>query len=419
MKHYPIPSRRFLFLQGPPGPFFWLLGQRLREMNCSVMRINLNGGDQADWPGEAVNYRGRRKHWTLFIDSILRDRAITDILLFGDCRPLHRAAHHMARLRGIAVHVFEEGYIRPDWVTLEPSGVNGHSELPRNPDWFLDRAAMLPPVPAWPGITASFRRRVRDSYHYFHHMVLRKPLFPFYRSHRAGSIVAEGLGWAYKLAVRKSVQRKAAQALARIGERPYFLFPLQLTNDYQIREHSPFSSMGEAVDYVLHSFARKAPADVDLVVKVHPLDPGFRRWPRYLARRAEALGLTGRIRHLDGGDLTALTARARGMVTVNSTSGTLALQAGVPTIALGKAIYAMEGITHQGRLDDFWRAPQAPDPAVYEAFRRVLYDQCLIYGGFASQTAVNILVESATERLLGDWVSHWQAAPPIFAAAAE
>ena len=96
------------------------------------------------------------------------------------------------------------------------------------------------------------------------------------------------------------------------------------------------------------------------------------------------------------------------MVTVNSTSATLALQAGVPTIALGKAIYAMKGVTHQGRLDDFWSRPQLPDPGVYDAFRRVLYDQCLIYGGFASNSATRTLVESAIERMVGDRVGRWQ-----------
>jgi capsular polysaccharide export protein len=419
MKYQPLPHRRFLFLQGPPGPFFWLLGQRLEELACSVQRINLNGGDQADWPGKAVNYRGSRKRWTLFIDRFLRDNGITDILLFGDCRPLHMAAHHMARLRHINVHVFEEGYIRPDWVTLEPSGVNGHSALPRDPDWFLERAAALPPVPERPAITASFRRRVRDAYRYYHHVVVKSPLFPFYQSHRQGSLIGEGLGWARKLATRKTTRLQAERALQHIGDQPYFLFPLQLTNDYQIREHSPFASMAEAVDYVLHSFARRAPSDVDLVVKVHPLDAGFMSWRRYLAKRAKALGIAGRVFHIDGGDLLDLTTQARGMVTVNSTSATLALQAGVPTMALGKAVYAMEGITHQGRLDDFWMRPEAPDPEVYEAFRRVLYDQCLIYGGLASQTAISTLVESAVERLVGDWVSHWQPAAPIFAAAAE
>ena len=68
----------------------------------------------------------------------------------------------------------------------------------------------------------------------------------------------EGLGWARKFAVERVSAARVEKALATLGDQPYFLFPLQLTNDYQIREHSPFASMTEAVDYVLYSFARRA-----------------------------------------------------------------------------------------------------------------------------------------------------------------
>ena len=51
MKFQPIPRRNFLFLQGPPGEFFWRLAERLELLECGIFRINLNGGDHADWPG--------------------------------------------------------------------------------------------------------------------------------------------------------------------------------------------------------------------------------------------------------------------------------------------------------------------------------------------------------------------------------
>jgi len=411
MKFQPIPHRNFLFLQGPPGPFFWQLSERLRALECGIFRINLNGGDQADWPGECTTYRGSRRKWTLFIDRFLSDHAITDVVLFGDCRPLHVAAHRMAQLRKIDVHVFEEGYIRPDWLTLEPSGVNGHSSLSRDPRWYLEEARTLPPLPDRPPITAAFRRRARDAFDYYSRVFLTRPLFPYYQSHRKGSIFVEGLGWLRKLASEKREAARAEQLIEGLGDRPYFLFPLQLSNDYQIREHSPFQNMAEAVDYVLYSFARRAPADTMLLVKEHPLDAGFVNWRSRIDALAHRCGIADRVAHIAGGDLSDLANGCRGMVTVNSTSATLALGAGVPTIALGKAIYNLPGVTHQGRLDDFWARPQAPDRAVYDAFRRVLYDRCLIYGGLASESAVNTLVDSAVERLVGDRVSHWASVP--------
>lgn len=397
------PQRTFLMLQGPPGPFFWDLGRALAAAGAIVLRINLNGGDEHDWPGEAVCYRGRRANWTLFVDRFLRDRQVTDLVLFGDCRAMHSAAHGIARLRGVRVHVFEEGYIRPDWLTLERDGVNGHSTLERDPVALLAMARDCPPQAAGgPPIRAAMRRRVRDSWRYFSRMwwggaSLR---YPFYRSHRPGSIVCEGLGWVWKYQARHRRAQRVEAALGRISGSRYFLFPLQLSSDFQIRIHSPFSSMVQAVDYVLGSFALHAPPDTRLVVKAHPLDARWGGWERLLRRRARRLGLAGRLIHVDGGDLRELAQASLGMVVVNSTAATFALADGVPVIALGRAIYDIAGLTHQGALDGFWTRPVAPDREIWAAFRRVLEARCLVRGGLASRSALAELVRNAAMRLL-------------------
>lgn len=402
MKTMGLPKRRFLFLQGPQGPFFWLLAEQIRTMGHPVYRINLNGGDQIDWPGEAANYRGGPSGWNRYLDAFLRDNRITDILLFGDCRPLHMAAHGMAKLRGVNIHVFEEGYIRPHWVTMEPDGVNGHSSLPRDPDILLKMAAQLPPLPPATEITASFRRRMRDAVRYYLAASLNRWQFPLYRSHRPDWPIAETAGWALKYIRQRLHARRDAEALAQVGRTPYFLLPLQLNSDYQIRAHSPFSSMYDAALYVMESFARFAPGGTKLVIKEHPFDCQFRSWRRFLDRHARWLGITDRILHVTGGDLTGMARDSMGIVTVNSTSGTLGLSQGVPVFVLGSAIYDIPGITHQGKLDDYWASPQAPDAAVYDAFRKVLHARCLIPGGFASESAVATLIQSALTRLFED-----------------
>lgn len=399
MKHQVMPKRSFLFLQGPPGPFFWMLGEELRKRGSSVHRINLNGGDRNDWPGNGVNYRGRLTNWSLFVDRYMCEHRITDVILFGDCRPMHMAAHGMAKLRKINVHVFEEGYVRPNWMTLEPNGVNGHSTLSRDPQWFLDQARSLSPMPELPPITASFRRRARDAYRYYHYTLTGRFHYPFYSAHRPGSILIEGFGWLWKFSRSGVRARRMEETLREIEGAPFFIFPLQLGSDYQIRTHSPFSDMQTAAAYVMESFARNAPPEARLLIKEHPLDCGFFDWRRFVMRKARALGVSDRILHIDGGDLNGLSSRASGMVCVNSTSGTLALTAGTPVIVLGDAIYDVPGVTHQGKLDDFWRAPYRPDPAIYEAFKRVLHARCLVRGGLASQSAIAILVESTIARL--------------------
>jgi len=401
---------RFLFLQGPPGPFFHGLAQALVQRGAMVRRIHLNGGDEHDWPSPiggvpATSYRGRPSRWPGFVERVLREEQITDLVLFGDCRPMHVAAHQMAQRAGVRVHVFEEGYIRPNWLTLERGGVNGHSPLPRDAKAILAAAQGLPPPPDLPPIGASLGRRVRDTWGYFRHMVwgavgLR---YPFYRSHRPGSIVLEGLGWVRAQLVRDRAAALESAALARIAGQRYMLFPLQLSSDYQIRVHSPFATMRQAADHVLTSFARHAPPDLALVIKEHPLDfASWGRWRHYVEKRARALGLGERLIPLAGGDLHALALASQGMVVVNSTSATFALAGGIPVKALGTAVYAMPGITDDQPLDAFWAKPTPPDAALYEAFCRVLHHRCLVRGGLASQSATAILIANAVERLLAE-----------------
>ena len=194
----------------------------------------------------------------------------------------------------------------------------------------------------------------------------------------------------------------AKKTLREIKGRKYFLFPLQLSGDYQIRAHSPFSSMRMAADYVLESFARYAPKDSLLLVKEHPFESSFASWCAFLKRRARKLGIADRVHYIDGGDLAKLSAASAGMVCVNSTSGTLGLEVGTPVIVLGDAVYDVPGITHQGGLDGFWSAQERPDPALYEAFKKVLHAKCLVRGGYASKSATQILLRSSLNRLLSE-----------------
>lgn len=393
-------KQRFLFLQGPPGPFFFRLGQALRDLGHAVHRINLNGGDQSVWPGAAINYTGTADRWPSFVDTFLVENRISDIVLFGDCRPLHNAARGMARLRGIRVHVFEEGYIRPNWATLELDGVNGHSTLPRDPEWFITAARDLPPLGEHAAVPATFRRRAREATAYYASTFLRTWRFPHYRSHRDRSAAAEALGWLKQLALRKLHQGQAEATLAKLAGKRYFALPLQLSSDHQIRIHSPFRSMEAGASYVIESFARAAPRGTMLLIKEHPLDNGLFSWGRFIGQEAARLNVSDRVLFAKGGDIEAIVTGSLGVVTVNSTTGTLALASGIPVAALGHAVYNIPGITFSGPLDSFWANPPAPDPETWDSFCRVLQARCLIYGGFASDEGIALLIAGAIARML-------------------
>lgn len=392
--------RTFLFLQGPHGSFFPKLGAALEQVGHRTRRINLNGGDHATWPS-GDNFGGPTLRWRRYLRRFIEREAVTDLVLFGDSRPRHKLAIAVARDADVRVHVFEEGYIRPDWVTLERNGVNGHSSLPRDPDWYIEQARGLPPVEPRPPLPSYTAARGWAAFFYHAEVVLQFWRFPFDGGHRDRNPVWEGINFLRRFRRREIEAERTAQALAALGASDYFLFPLQLDSDYQIRVHSDFAAMRPAIVKVLTSFATHAPADLMLAIKEHPLDAGLRNWRAEVGEIAQELGIGARIAFLEQGDLLALVLDSRGMVTVNSTSGTLALAAGKPVKALGKAVYDIAGVTDQQPLDGFWTAPVPPDPTIYDAFSRVLASRCLLHGAFLSNVGIEMMVSHAVERLAG------------------
>ena len=396
--------RRVLLLQGLMGDFFRRLGIALRQSGHDVFKVNFNGGDRAFWRlPNGVDYRGTLAEWPAFFAALLQEHQITDIMLFGDCRDHHAVALQICREKGVTPYVFEEGYIRPDWVTMEIGGVNGHSSLSKDPDWYRATAAQLPPIPEHHRVPSSFRRRALEGLAYNVADVLTRWHYPGWRTHRPWHPVVEGVGWARKLTRRKRREREAVQLIERLlsGNAPYFLFPLQLDSDAQIRLHSPFGGILDALKLVIESFANHAPSEARLVVKEHPLDNGVRDWELETQSLAQQFGVSGRVDYLGWGDIETVTEQTRGMVTINSTSGTLALAKSVPVVVLGTAIYDIPDLTCTEGLDRFWNDPCGPDRDTFEAFRRVLIDSCLIPGGFFSEEALDKVVNHAVARFEG------------------
>lgn len=394
--------RHFLFLQGNASWFFQHLGKALADRGHQVTRINVCGGDWHFWGDwHAIDFTGTAADWPDFVAGVMADRGITDIVLQNDCRTLHRQAIAVAEAKGILPWVFEEGYLRPNWQTLERHGINGFTRLPADPDWIRAKAATLPPFSQQQPVGAGMRGRVIFDFQWqwanYRHLLR----WPRYRTHRPYPIWAEYLTWVRRLVVLKHRKKVAARVVADLtgGARPYFLFPLQLDSDSQIRVHSRFARLPAAIDAVIDNFAAHAPADALLVVKNHPLDNAWLNYPRLVRTAARRAGVAERVIFIDGGDLNALIDHARGTVTVNSTVGMTAVERGGPTICLGRAVYDMAGLTFQGRLAAFWTAPTAPDPSLWEAFRTVVLHTAMINGNYYSDEGVAIGVANAVKRM--------------------
>ncbi|MFQ1063831.1 capsule biosynthesis protein [Bordetella trematum] len=397
-------KQRFLFLQGVCSPFFPRLGQALRETGHVVRKVNFTVGDRMYWRiGQADAYRGPMDGLDDFYRRQYDSHGITDIVLFGDCRPVHRPAIARAQAQGIRVHVFEEGYFRPYWVTLERDGVNGNSRLPRDPDWYHQQAKEVSRYGNGVPFTTSFWKRALYDVGYNFWAGLNPFLHHGVCSHIPYTPLTEYIGYsrrALRIKILEQRSRKIeTQLIEKSADAPFYLLPLQLATDSQIVHHSPFSDMAQAMRTTIESFATNAPPHSQLAIKIHPLDPGLVPYEALLKKYGEDFDVSHRLHYLESGNLPSLLTHASGVVTVNSTVGSSAILHGKKTISLGKAIYNMPGLTYQGNLDSFWTAPDSPDMNLFKNFRNVIISRTQINGGFYCGKGISMATTNSIHKL--------------------
>ncbi|HEX5318914.1 MAG TPA: SDR family NAD(P)-dependent oxidoreductase [Stellaceae bacterium] len=392
--------RSFLFLQGPLSPFFSELGRALIARGHSVHRVDLHLGEQIFWRLPASRFRGRFDEWRDYIGAILDEHRVTDMIMVGDRRPYHLVAAEEARARGIAVICTDFGYLRPGWVTFEYDGMTTYSRFPRDPAAIRELAAGLPEPDFHVRFNAPFRLVAALDVAFTVPQVLGRPFYPHYRWHGIHHPFAEYAGWLAALVRRRLTRPRTKAAKAELQGDPgsYFLFPLQLATDFQLRANSPFADAREAVRHVVESFAASG-SQKKLVAVVHPLDNGLMSWRRLIRRLAREGRVEDRVSVLEDGIPNELLCHAAGIVTVNSTTGITALYHGIPVKVLGNAIYDIPGLTHQGRLDEFWHAPTVPDPILNADFLRALAGTTQVPGGFHTAEAKSRAIAGMVERL--------------------
>lgn len=393
--------RSFLLLQGPTNLLFAKVASRLRSLGHDVHRIQACAGDRLFWRGPgAIDFRGRSDEWPAFIARIYAEHAVTDVLLLGEKRDLHRVAIAIARERGLAVTATDFGYFRPDWVVVERDGLNGESRFPREAALIRELAAGLPPVDR--AVRYPHRALRQAAWDMAFHLssALLPWGFPHFRRHTLNHPVANYLATGWRLARRPLEEALARRTMARVGPTGrYYLFAMQMEDDYSLRAYSRYPDLDTAMAEVLDSFARNAPGGSHLVFKLHPLDPGLKRWRARIRRLAVAAGVGTRAHFVDGGDLEALIAGSAGVVTINSTVGLRSLELRRATIALGEAIYRVPGLAFGGTLDDFWERAQAPEEDLVEATLRLLGAMLHVRGSYYDPRGIEAAAEAIAYRL--------------------
>lgn len=395
-------TRNILLLQGIVGPFFQNLAIELRKAGHHVWKINFNGGDCLFWTlPHGIVFRGQECDWPTFLVSVLKKHHITDIMLFGDVRYLHRVAIKISQQENIHVHVFEEGYVRPGWITLETDGTNGFSHLPKTASWYLRTASQIKNPSETTDYPASFRRRALESLAYNTADILTRWYFRHWQHYRPATPWEEGRGWIDRTINKKDALARSLHILKEITDHnlPFMIFPLQLDSDSQVLTHSDFNGLTAAISSVIISFARHAPKDLCLIIREHPYDNGIKDWRRLTRHLSTIEGVKDRVFYVPYGDLQPIVKNSQGMITINSTTGMHALRQHIPVKVLGKAVYDIEGITDPKPLHEFWSHPTPPKEDILDAFIKVVTTYCLIPGDYFSSKGMESAMKGILKRL--------------------
>lgn len=399
-------GRRFLFLQGPHGPFFDRLARMLRAAGAECLRIGFNRGDAVFWGqrGSYLPFRDRPEDWPDWLSRTITDRGVTDLVLYGDTRPVHAQAVAIAQGMGLCVHVFEEGYLRPYWITYERGGSNGNSRLMRMSvtEMRATLAKAGTPAPPPPAQWGDLREHVFYGALYHFHVLALNRGYPHFRTHRALAVAEE-----FRLHLRRlllmpayTVERFLATRRVRYGGFPYHLVLLQLEHDASFRDHGTFETLEHFAETCLAAFAEGAPRHHHIVFKAHPLDDGRGMGARRLARLAHAAGIGDRVHFVRGGKLAALLNEARSAVTVNSTAAQQVLWRGLPLRAFGAAVYAKPEFASRQPLAEFFAAPDRPDLPAYHDFRDYLLETSQVPGGFYAARSRQLALRQVVDLML-------------------
>ena len=399
-------ERMFLFLQGPHGPFFFQLARALQEAGHSVLKAGFNGGDQRFWADRATYapIHVAPDDWGETVADMIIEKKVTDIVLYGDTRPLHAAAIRAAKAVGVQVHCFEEGYLRPYWITYERDGTNGNSRLAElSLQEIADRVGLPDTDP--PDAPANWGESWHHSWYgcHYHFEVLRgRRHYPEYRTHRRESIPLE-VALNFKRLV--TTPFRAADRMVRTRallnrSLPYHVVLLQLAHDANMRVHSTFKSAEEFVDLVVASFATGAPRHHQLVFKAHPFEDGREPVSELVSTAARKQGVAERVWFMPGGRLGPLLDHARSAVTVNSTAAHQALWRGLPVKAFGRSIYSKRELVSTQPLDAFFAKPLEPDVGNYRIFRQFLLETSQVPGGFYSRSGRQRAIRTLVDRMV-------------------
>ncbi|WP_267523140.1 capsular biosynthesis protein [Campylobacter sp. MG1] len=344
-------NENILFLQGPLGPFFKRFSKYLNKNN-KIYKINFTAGDFIFYPSK-YNYKGSLNNLKSYLDNFYKLNKITCIILFGDTRPIHEIAINLAKKLNIKIYVFEEGYLRPNYITCEMTGVNANSLMSKNKNDYKKLNTYKENSKLF---KSSFKIMAFYALMYYTFSIIFQVFYNNKNYHRPLNIM-ELFRW-FRHFYRKAkylILEKNVDNLAKKYSKKYFLAVLQVHNDSQIKKHFKDKGMKKFIVKTIKSFAKNRANNNVLIFKHHPLDIAYTDYSNIINELTKRLGISDKVFYIHRGNIPNLLKNAKGCICINSTVGMQALYHNCPTIVLGNTIYNIDSLVYKNNLDSFWQ----------------------------------------------------------------
>ena len=317
-----------LFLQGPVGSIFSRFSKSIEKKVNSITHVNFCTGDKLfNFTKVSIDYKDHISNWPEYLSDIISEKKITKVYLMNDCRPYHLLAIKLLKKLNIMFWVFEDGYFRPNLLTLEAFGVNGNSFFQHSkeiPDLVnKDHLEIKNPI-----LNMTTERVI-----YSILSLLDIFLFSEYKPYRRIDPLSKFKEIIFSNLIR--IKKKFRTNLFKLNKKNIILALLQVDDDTQIKFHSLFDSNLEFIQLLTEVIASKN-SSYHIIFKAHPLD-------LISAYKYEKILNEKDFRNFDfcfDDDLDFYLDNADKVICINSTAGIKALLKNKKVFCCGNSVYS-------------------------------------------------------------------------------
>ena len=370
-------KKNILLLQGPIGKFFNHFKRFCYKYGGvdGVYKINFQIGELLLYfDKNTYFYRGTIDAWGQYLKEIVEKHKIEQIFLLSTSRIYHQIAIDLAKELNIDVYVFEQGYIRPHYVTIEQNGVNAETNLPKCPEFYLNLNTDNKVKPDKPIINEKRKQLMSIPYNWAlfivhlsiygygivatNYLINKHHISPF--KDRGKWIFLHTLGFS-KLFLKSLFAKvnfktkKNNNYWIKKNKANYYFYPLQVASDTQLTQNAKMT-IEESLIQVIESFQAFSLPETYLIIKHHPLDRGHNNYKKLIFSLAKKYNIPHRIKYIYDCNLSKALQYSLGVIVINSTTGLSALLHKKPVICLSKtAVYDISSLTYQKDLHTFWQ----------------------------------------------------------------